>query len=224
MDSQDISTDFLLKFWPWLEANRKRLIIVGVAALVLLLVWFFLKTQRQQEELAAGQAYTQFQLSQSPTTPTKQLADGYLQIAKKYAGTMAAQRAELQAASVMFDAGRYADAQKEFQAFLSANGDSTLAAAAQTGVAACLEAQGKLDDALTSYQTVVNRYPDSTTAIEAKYSCGRILELQGKLNEAVSSYQEVARSQLAGSLASVSAQRIALLRTKLAAIKPVSKS
>lgn len=213
----------MFKFQPWFEANRKRLIVVGVVALVGLLVWFFLKTQRQQQELAAGQAYTEFQLNQSPTVPSQQVVDGYLHIANEYSGTMAARRALLQAAITMFNAGRYADAQTQFQNFLAASSDRSLAATARLGVAASLEAQGKLDEALTTYRMVMTTYPDSTPATEAKFSTGRVLELQGKLTEAVTAYQDVTRSQLAGSLASVSAQRISQLQTKLAAIKPATK-
>lgn len=210
----------MFKFQPWFEANRKRLIVIGVAALVGLFVWYYLTTRRQQQELAAGQAYTQFQLNQPPTLQAQQVVDGYLKIAQDYSGTMAGQRAQLQAAITLFDAGKYADAEKQFETYLAANGDSTLAAPAQAGVAASLEAQGKLDQALTAYRAVTTTYPDTTTAIEAKYSCGRVLELQGKLSEAVTFYQDVARSPLAGSLASISHQRIAEIQPKLSAQKP----
>jgi predicted negative regulator of RcsB-dependent stress response len=224
MQTQDAHADLLFRFWPWFEANRKRLVIAGVAALVLLFVWFFLTTQRREREVAAGQAYTQFQLNQSPTATAQQVVDGYLQMASKYAGTVAAQRAQLQAAAVLFNAARYPDAQAQFQNFLTANSGSLLAAPAKAGVAASLEAQGKLDEALAAYRAVTTGYPDSIEAITAKFSIGRVLELQGKLTEAVAAYQEVTRLPLAGSLASESAQRIALLQVKLPAAKPAVKS
>lgn len=224
MQTQDASEEIMFKFWPWLEANRKRLITVAVVAVVVGFVLFFISTQRQQKEIAAGQAYTQFMLSQPPSASGQQLADGYLQIAKQYDGTLAAERAQLEAASVMFASSRYTDAQAQFQNFLTANASSPLAVIAKTGIAACLEAAGKLDEALVAYRTVTTAYADSTEAISAKFSVGRVLELQGKLGEAVTAYQEVTRSQLAGSLAQEAGQRIALLQIKIAATKPAAKS
>lgn len=224
METQDASVDIMFKFWPWLEANRKRLIVVAVVAVVVGFVLFFISTQRQQKEIAAGQAYTQFMLNQSSASSAQQVVDGYLQIAKQYDGTVAAQRAQLEAASVLFTSGRYADAQTQFENFLTANAGSLLVAAAKTGIAASLEAQGKLDEALTAYRSVMTVYPDSTEAITAKFAVGRVLELQGKLSEAVTAYQDVTHSPLAGSLAQEAGQRIALLQIKIAVTKPAAKS
>lgn len=222
MQTEDVSTEFLLKFWPWLEANRKRLIIAGVVVLAVLFVWYYMKTSREQHELAAGQAYTQFQLNQPPTPATQQVVDGYLEIAKKYSGTVAAQRAELQAAVLLFDAGRYADAQKQFESFLGSNSGGSLAVAAKLGVAACQESQGKLDEALSLYRQLQASNPETSEGVNAALSIGRILELQGKFSDAVTAYQQIMRSPLAGSLAQEAASRAALLQTKLTAQKPAA--
>lgn len=222
MQTEDVSTEFLVEFWPWLEANRKRLIIIGVALLLVVFVWFYLKTSREQHELAAGQAYTQFQLNQTPTVPAQQVADGYLKIARDYSGTVAGQRAQLQAAAALFDAGRYADAQKQFENFMNANVGSPLAATAKLGLAACEESQGKLDEALDAYRQIDTSYPDTAEGINANFSVGRVLELQGKLTDAVAAYQEIMRSPQAGSLASEAAARVALIQSKLPAQKPAT--
>ena len=213
----------MFKFWPWYEANRKRLVIAGVAVVVVAFVWFYISTQRQQAAVDAGQAYTQFQLNMPPAQTPAQLADGYLQIAKKYKGTLAAQRAQLEAAAVLFGGGSYMQAQAQFQDFLTAESGSSLAVAARMGVAASLEAQGKLDEALAAYRAVVSGSPESTEAVAAKFAQGRVLELQGKLSEAVSFYEQAGKSPLAGSLASQAAQRIALIQVKLPAAKPAVK-
>lgn len=220
MQTEDVSTEFLVKFWPWLEANRKRLVIVGVVLLVALFVWYYLKTSQEQRELAAGQAYTALQMIPAKTLSAQQLSDDYLKIAKDYSSTLAGQRAQLQAATVLFEAGRYADAQKQFQGFLDANAGSPLAATAKLGVAACQESQGKLDDALTAYRQLDTSYPDTAEGINANFSAGRVLELQGKLTDAVTAYQEIMRSPLSGSLASEAAARVAMIQSKLTAQKP----
>jgi len=224
MQTQDASAELLVKFWPWFEANRQRLIGTAVAVVVILFIWYFVTTQREQKAVDAGQAFTKLQLTLPPNPTAQQVADAYLKMADKYSGTLAAERAQLQAAAVLFGAGRYADAQALFQKFLGANSGSSLAAAARLGVAACLESQNKLDAAATEYRAVTTSYSSSSEALTAKFSLGRVLELQGKLTEATSYYQEVTRAQLAGSLASEAAQRLAQIQAKLPATKPASKS
>ena len=224
METQDASAEIMFKLWPWLEANRKRLIYIGVAAVAAFFIWLYVSTQHQQRETAAGEAYTKLQLNSPATVTAQQLAASYAKIASDYAGTVAAQRAQLQAGTVLYADGRYADAQAAFQKFLAAGNGSPLAPAAQLGVAASLEAQNKLDDALTAYHALATSYPDATETISAKFAQGRVLELQGKLADAVTRYQDVARSQLAGSLAQEAAQRVAVIQAKLAAAKPAAKS
>jgi predicted negative regulator of RcsB-dependent stress response len=223
MQTQDASTEFLIKFWPWFEANRNRLIGIAMVVGVILIGWYFVTTQSEQKAMAAGQAFTQLQLNLPPNSTAQQVSEAFLNIASQYSGTVAAQRAQLQAAAVMFSAGRYADAQALFQNFLSANNGSPLTPAAQLGVAASLESQNKTDDAITAYRVVTTSYPDAAEALPAKFSLGRLLESQGKLSEASSYYQEVEHSPLAGSLASESAQHLSQIQTKLAAAQPAAK-
>ena len=85
-------------------------------------------------------------MSSIPRNATaSQQADLYLKIAADYQGTSAGQRALLQGAAMLFAAGRYADAQTQFQKFLDAYPDSFFAAQAALGVATSLDAQGKTD-------------------------------------------------------------------------------
>lgn len=219
MQTQDVSDDFLLRFWPWIEANRNRLIAIGSVAVVAFFIWYYLSTSHREKTLNAGRAYTEFLLNQPPTQRPQDMVGGYMKIAQQYAGTLAGQRAQLQAALGKFDAGKYADAERQFQGFVTAHGDSPLVVSAQLGAAASLEAQGKLNQALTEYRAVVSTYPNTAKAVQAKYACGRVLELQGKLKESVTYYQDVARSPLSGSLAQFAHRRILEMQGKLAAEK-----
>ena len=223
METQDASAEFLIKFWPWLEANRQRLIISGVAAVAILFIWYFIATQREQRAVAAGQAFALAQINLPQNPSAQQVADTYLKIATDYAGTLTAERAQLQAASVLFSAGRYDDALAQFQKLPANNSDSLLVPAAHLGAGASLEAAGKLDAAVTEYRAVVSGYPNAAETLPAKFALGRVLEAQGKLADAASYYQEVAHSQLGGSLAQEAAQHAAQIQAKLAAIKPVAK-
>ena len=224
METQDASAEFLIKFWPWFEANRKRLIYVAVAAVVVLFIWYFLATQREQRAVEAGQALARLQLN-LPANPTaQQVAEAYLKIATQYAGTVAAERAQLEAGAVLFSAGRFDDAQAQFQKLAAANSSSPVAPAARLGAGASLEAAGKPDAAVTEYRAVATGYPNSAEALPAKYALGRVLETQWKFSEAANYYQELTRSQLAGSLGQEAAQRLSQIQGKLATTKPAGKS
>lgn len=223
MQTQDAPTEFLIRFWPWFETNRKRLLGVVMAAIAVFVIWYFISTQRAQKAVDAGQAYTQLELTLPPTETVQQVADAFLKIASDYPGTLSAQRAQLQAATLLFGAGRYEDAQAIYQQFLGANSGSPLAAAAQFGVAASLEAENKLDLAAAEYRTVTASYPNSPEALSAQFSLGRTLEAQGKLTEATGYYQGVMRAPLAGSLASEAERRLSQIQNQLA-VKPSTKS
>ncbi len=108
--------------------------------------------------------------------------------------------------------------------FLGRTTGSPLAAAAQLGAAASLEAQNKLDLAAAGYRAVTASHPDAMEALPAKFSLGRVLQSQGKLTEAAGYYQDVERSPLAGSLASEAAERLAQIQAKTAAAQPAAKS
>ena len=209
----------MFKLWPWLEANRNRLIGTAVALVALMGVYSFVSWRHDQNEINAGQALTQLMVA-PPSTAPEQTAASFAQIAANYAGTAAAQRAQLQASAVYFSAGRYADAQTQFQKALAANSTGPLAATAALGVASSLEAQGKLDDATAAYHLVTSQFADSAAALPAKFALGRIAEQQGKFSEAASYYQELAHNNLAGSLASEAAMRAVEIKSKLPASKP----
>jgi len=137
MQAQDTTTLFLLKLWPWVEANKNRLIAgAAIAVLAIFIIWF-VACQRESKEIAAGQALTQVLLSSGGPS-----AAAYLKIAEQHAGTAAGQRALLQGAAALFDAGKYPDAQTQFQKFLDAHPDSEFSGQAALGVAASLDAQG----------------------------------------------------------------------------------
>ncbi|HEY3932473.1 MAG TPA: tetratricopeptide repeat protein [Verrucomicrobiae bacterium] len=215
MQAQEASTFIFFKLWPWVEANIKRIgISIGIAAVVAVLVSFYF-WQQNQKEIAAGQALTQLIVATPPNVSASELADSYLQIANTHGDTRAAQRALLRGATELFAAGRYAEAQTEFQKFLDAHPDSQFSGQAALGVAASLEAQGKMDLAADAYQKVVNGFTDPLAADNAKFALGRIYEAQGKTSDARNFYEEVARANPNNSLGSEAALRAMELKTKL---------
>jgi predicted negative regulator of RcsB-dependent stress response len=174
MQTQDASSELLFKLWPWLEANKKGLIIGVVVAGLAVAGYSFLSAQRSQNEAAAGKEFTDLLFSPAASSSAPQFAGAFAKVAASHPGTAAAERAQLQAGATLFNAGQYAEAQTQFQKFLnSENSGGALAATAQLGVAASLEALDK-PEALTAYQKVVAGYAGTVSAEVAKQAVARL--------------------------------------------------
>ncbi|HSY20391.1 MAG TPA: tetratricopeptide repeat protein [Candidatus Acidoferrales bacterium] len=216
--TQDVPAEIIFKLWPWLEQNRNKLIGVAVAIFVAISVYYFMASQREENERAAGAALTQLMLN---PPAGMSVADALTQLATKYSGTVAAQRAQLQAAATQFGAGKYADAQAMFEKFVNDNNGSSLASTAQLGIGASLEAQGKSDLAAAAYQRVVSIYANTPSYLPALCGQGRIAEAQGKFKEALDRYETAYRaSNGSGTLAQEAMMRATELQPKVAAMTP----
>jgi predicted negative regulator of RcsB-dependent stress response len=209
MQAQDSTTLFLLKLWPWFEANRNRLIAGGVIAVIAIFILWYVACQHESKEIAAGQALTQVALSGGA-----QLAEACLKISEQYPGTIAAQRALMQSAAALFVAGKYSDAQTRFQKYLDAHPDADFSGQALLGVAASLDAQGKADLAASAYQRIIGNVSDAVVVSAAKFGLARMEESQGKLNDALVLYQEIASANAGTSLGSEAAMRLMEIRSK----------
>jgi len=217
MQAQDATTVFLLKLWPWVEANKNRLIAgAAIVVIAIFLIWF-IAWQREQKEIAAGQALTQLAV-----TSGGQTAEACLKIAAEHPSTLAGQRALLQGAAALFAAAKYADAQAQFQKYLDAHPDSEFSGQAALGVAASLDAQGKTDLALGAYQRVVHSTSDAAVVNAAKFALARIDEAQGHFNDALAYYEDVARANPGGSLGAQAGMRLMELRNKIPATAPAN--
>ena len=216
METQDAPSEFIFKVLPWIEANRKRIVIVlGLAALAIL-VYSFLSYQRDQKEINAGQALTQAMMPSGGQPVDAAL----LKVAQQYPATVAGERAGVAAAAALFEENKFTDAQAQFQKYLEAHPEGQFAAQAALGVAASLDAQGKTDAAITAYQKVLSSGADASTVTAAKFALARLYEAQGKLAEAQKSYEDVARSSNPNSsLYSEAGLRAMELKSKLPAVK-----
>jgi TolA-binding protein len=217
MQAQDATTLFFLKLWPWAEANKNRLIAGAVALVIAIAVIWFAACQSESKEIAAGQALTQVTLSGAGLQ-----ADAYLKVAGQHPGTAAGRRALLQGAAALFDEGKFADAQTQFQKFLDAHSASEFSGQAALGVAASLDAQGKADLAVAAYQRVISGYSDNVITGDAKFNVARIEESQDKLTDAAALYQEVANTVPGTSIGSEAAMRLMELKGKLPVPAPAT--
>jgi predicted negative regulator of RcsB-dependent stress response len=225
MQTQDAPAEIIFKLWPWVEANGKRLAIGAGAIIILVGIYFFLQTEREQNEVNAGDALTTL-LATAPTGGPESSAAALTQLAAKYSGTQAALRAQLQGAAMYYSVGDYTNAQAEFHKFLAMSSGGQQAAIAQLGIATSLEAQGKMDDAVAAYQKVVSGYSSSPCAAQAGYALGRMAESQGKLAEALSDYQGVVQAakegRTAGSLPQLASQAATQIQARLESQKPAA--
>ena len=220
MQTQDAPAEIVFKLWPWVEANKNRLIGGLVVILVGAGIVYYVSSQRAQKEVDAGEALTALVVNPGASRGSSQMASAFEQLAATYAGTTAGARAQLQAAAALFDAGSYPEAQTQFKKYLDANPNGSFADTAELGIAACLEAQKQTDAAAAAYQRVVSVFPTSASLAPAECALGRLAEQQGKLNEAMGHYENVVRASLGGSLREEAMMHASDLKARLAAAAP----
>ena len=141
----------------------------------------------------------------------KKLMDAGLKVRREVLGDAHVDRAI--AATNDFDA--------PFQRFITENPESSFAAQAQYGIAACQEAQGKSDEAAKTYKNLADRFKATGFGLAASSGLARILESQGKLAEALPLLEDIARTDPNGILGSEARIRTALIQQKLPPPAPV---
>jgi predicted negative regulator of RcsB-dependent stress response len=210
MQAQDAATTYLFKTWAWIENNARGAAIAAGIIVVAIIALSFYSWRLGQREIEAGNAFSRVILSGGGG----QTADACLKVAADFPGTKAGQRAMLQGAAMLFVAGRYADAQAQFQKFLDTYPDNSLTSEARFGVATSLDAQGKLNLAAGTYQNVINSSSEPSLIAAARLGLAQIQEQQGDVADAQKNYEEVARSNPNSSLASEAIMRAVQSKTK----------
>src|SRR5579872_3841225 len=199
MDTEVTQSADLFQLVAWLHANRKRLISILVVVVVLgaaigLYVW-----NKKRTETEASEALSEVKPPVSNTSgtasqaPSPAAAEPYLKVAGQYPGTSGDAHALLLGAVTLFDAGKFADAQAQFEKYTREYPDSPLILQARVGVAASLEAQGKIADATARYKELTDRYPGAPIIFQAKSALARLYEAQNKPDLALRLYEELAR-------------------------------
>ena len=217
MEAQDAAATYFFKAWDWVEKNSKTVIIGAAIAVVAVIVVCYYFYHQNEMEAVAGQALTQFLVSTPPNSDPNQMSDSYLKIANDYPGTQAGNRALMLSAGTLYGAGKYPEAQTQFQKYLDTNPGGPLAGTAALGVAASLDAEGKTSAAAGAYQHVISSYSDVNAVDSAKFALARIDEQAGKLSDAAKLYQDVIRDNANSLLGSEAALRLAQLRSRIPA-------
>jgi tetratricopeptide (TPR) repeat protein len=181
-------------FLAWLEVNKKRLIQLAAVLIVIGFAVAVVRYVREQKELNASAELLALRPPLNAGTNAVPIpASSFLNVASQFSGTEASERASLLAAGALFTEGKYAEAQTQFNKFLTDYSNSPWAGEAAYGVASCLEALNKQDEALTAYQNVVNRYGTLAVADEAKQSLARLYEAKKQPEQALKLYDELTR-------------------------------
>src|SRR5271170_7090486 len=100
MQTDEFQTAFFLQFWPWFEANLKKIIAGTIIIIVVAAIIGFYSWQQNQKQIAAGNALTEAVISSHESSP-----DDYLKVAADYPSTDAGIRSLLQGATILFTQG-----------------------------------------------------------------------------------------------------------------------
>jgi tetratricopeptide (TPR) repeat protein len=201
--------------WAWLALNKKQVLWGGATLLVVALavsVYFWRKIEIEDSASdALSRVEAQFVM---PGGARSESGEAYLKVANEHAGTGAAARALLQAGTVFFTQGKYADAQFQFQRFVRDYPASPFRSQAMLGNAACLDALAKSDEAAAAYKVLFEQHPGEAVASPAKFAAARIYEYQGKLEQARTLYEDLARGDANTSIANEAGMKAEELRLK----------
>jgi predicted negative regulator of RcsB-dependent stress response len=193
MDAQTQSTDVSLRILEWLHARRKLLVIGVVAAAVLGLAFGFMAWKKAQDETDANAQIfavpVEGGMRSMPVSPQP-----LLEVAREYPGTVAGEYAQLLAADLLFNLGKYPEAGQQFSEYIDNHPESALIPQAKVGVAASLEAQGKTSEAITKYHELVMMYPSEMNIVSpAKLTLARLYDEDNKPELAFNLYVELTR-------------------------------
>ncbi len=224
MDAKVADLPLTDKLWAWFETNKKPVVGVVVAAAVVGLITWFILWQREEKANAAGDALSSVLVSQwmgaGARPETVESAQAYLKVASAYPNSSAGERALLLAGDSFFVAGKYADAQAQFEKAARDYRDSPLRPQALLGIAASLNAQGKTDAAIAAYKELLARHTSASVIPQAKFSLACLYEAQQKLELARDLFLEVERDDRVRSLSYEASTRLQNLLDKNPRLAP----
>ena len=225
-EEQQPSADLTLSVLTWLEENKKTLAIGFVAVSLAAVTLIIQKNVHASAEAEANQALFAT-LSAAGKNGGPSAADLF-KVASQHSGTAAAERSEFLAATKLFEDGKYAEAQKAFEAFNQAHADSLLGGASTYGVASALDAQNKTTEAIAAYGRFISGFAADPLVAQARLSKALIHESQKQYSEALALYDEVSKDATSMAAQEASAHKSALLQahpelTSVATNAPVAK-
>ena len=221
MQSDVAHSDSLFLFGAWLDKNKKQVSIGAVAVIVVgLLAWLIL-WQKDQKQVAAGEALSNVAVGQFGMGGQRQgVADAYMKVAADFPSSSAAGRALLMAGGTLFTEGKYDEARGQFQKFVQDHRDSPFFGQALLGIASSYDAQGNAAQAMTAYKDLIDHHPNDIVIPQAKFALASLYAAQDKPEQARNYYEEVMQVDRYGILGDESMLRLRELLTKYPALAP----
>lgn len=192
MMSEGTESNRTLEFLAWLEVNKKALVIGLVTAVVIGSALATVRWMGREKQRRASSALLelQFRNATNPSAPEPSASD-YQNLVAQHAGTLAAARAQLLAAEVLFRDASFEEARQAFQVAEELLKDESLKAVAAYGVAASLDALGRVEEAQGAYERVVLEHATAAVAGQARLALAGLQEQRGELAQALRSYSEL---------------------------------
>lgn len=239
---------FLKKSSGYLEkaaANKKTILAVGGALLVLAVVIIAISGISRSKSRAAGEALSeamtlvarpvseggQSSPGESAAFPTKQakyeaLEAAFQKICDEHAGTQAARSAAYYLADAKLNLGKYEEADKLYAAFIAqTEAGAPMRLMALEGRAYAAEARGNTDAALGIFQQMGKESQDESWKTKADFHAARMREIQGKKQEAADGYAAIVRDHKKIYTVSAHAQeRLAILASQGIRPAPAEKA
>jgi TolA-binding protein len=180
---EDEFVEWLMRAVDYVRGRAQNFAVGSVAVVVAILaVNYFIESQEKSKVEAAALFGDMIMAEQSgQLSEAIRIAE---QLLATYAGTPSAAQGSIMLGNLHFSQGRYADAQRYFQMYLSDYEPiDVLVNASQSGLAACLEAQGQVAEAAKGYEEIALRLPGSAQAALAKMNAARCYRLMGDHNK-----------------------------------------
>ncbi len=213
MQSEQQESAWIFEAWAWAETHRLHLVVGAAGVLGLVVAGYVYFWHQGRTELEANHALLALTSADRTSSEQGPSPETLLQVAGRYDSTQAATRARLLAAGELFAAGKYAEAQAQFEEVVARDASGLLAPMAALGVAACLDARDQTDAALAAYQNVVSRYLDDPVSGRARLAMAALHVSAGRPAEALKLYDSLLADRQAGRAAmEASVKRETLLK------------
>jgi tetratricopeptide (TPR) repeat protein len=136
------------------------------------------------------------------------------EVAKKWKGAFAGQKALVYKAKVAESKKDWAEAEKEYLAVAAGSPDSYLAPVALQGAATAAEEQGAADRAIADYRKLVDKYGDKAIGVpHAYFALGRLSEQTKDYAAALVSYQKIVSTWPESDWTKLATDRILFLKS-----------
>src|SRR3954452_22611657 len=115
MQTEAVDLPVSHKMWAWFETNKKQAGWAALAIIVVSCIVVYVVYQRDQKQVDAGEALSSVTIPQVTGLRQGDVTPAYMKVASEYPKSPAGLQALLLAAADLFEKGKYAEAQQQFE-------------------------------------------------------------------------------------------------------------